>query len=204
LAQNAVKPAIFDTNGAPAPAAAVLVKGKSLEFTAKAAQADGGVFAPIAWTTEPAGVVSVETSGDGKVRITALRDWFDESPGREPSARVTACAGTACTAIAVTCLPDVGGSWPTRLLETFFNATEDRNLVFVQDGRIIRFDPEPAGQPDPERITTLRIEGSMLRLVKRGNVLTRFDGELTNRGEGKGNWASKWGFSGTWTAHKIR
>lgn len=189
---------ITDVRGA-ASASATVVKGRSIEFAA-AADADAGARA-IAWSALPEGVLAVADLGGGRVRVTGLRDWFDETPRREPTARLIACDGTSCASVLVTCLPDVAGRWPT-LLEVggLLGGSETRNLVFVQDGRSITFDPEPANPADPARIATLRLEGATLRLVRRGTVLTRFDGALSDLGHGSGNWASSWGFSGTWRA----
>ncbi len=181
---------LVDEKGRPVQDGTVLVKGKSIVLAAKVAPSDGGVPARITWSSAPAGAVDLKDDGNGRVRATALRDWFDEMPRREPTARVIACVNTVCVSALITCLPEVTGRWPTRLLEGFFGATEDRNLVFVQDGRTITFDQEPFNLPDPGRIATLRLEGASLRMVNSGNVITRFDGTLTSRSAGNGNWAT--------------
>lgn len=191
-------------DGAPLSGETVIVKGRPYAVSAAAA-ADAGAAAPVAWKSEPSGVIAVADLGGGRAVLTALRDWFDESPGREPAARVTACAGTACVTAVFTCLPDVAGTWPTKLeVGGLFPGSEIRDLVFVQDGRTVTFDPEPANRPDVRRNATLRLEGNVLRLVKKGSILTRFDGALADRETGRGNWASSWGFSGIWTANRRR
>ncbi|HSD12991.1 MAG TPA: hypothetical protein VLC10_05515 [Patescibacteria group bacterium] len=196
--------AVVDGEGRSIAADAVLVKGKSLTLAAVAPPSDAGASAPtVAWKSEPEGVVAVADLGGGRASVTALRDWFDEHPGREPVARITACAGPSCATVAITCLPDVAGTWPTKLeVGGLFGGSEVRDLVFVQRGRYVTFDPEPANKPDPDRIATLRLDGNALRTVKKGNVLTRFDGALSDRETGRGNWSSSWGFSGVWTANK--
>lgn len=183
----------------------VLVKGRSLMLAAESSSHDGGAPTQVTWSSQPEGIVELKAEGGGRVRVTALHDWFDEKPGKEPTAVIVACIGSICTSVLATCLPDVAGTWPTKLVVGgLFGGSEIRNLVFVQNGRFVTFDPEPANRPDPDRIATLRLDGNVLRLVKRGNVLTRFDGTLEDRVTGKGNWSSSWGFSGTWTANKNR
>lgn len=70
-------------------------------------------------------------------------------------------------------------------------------MVVVQRGRYITFDPEPANKPDPDRVATLRLDGNGLRTVKKGNVFTRFDGALSDRETGRGNWSSSWDSAGS-------
>ncbi len=95
--------AVVDGDGRPVAADAVLVKGKSLTLAAMAPPPQAGVPAPpVAWKSEPEGVVAIADLGGGRASVTALRDWFDEQPGREPVARVTACAGPSCATVAIT------------------------------------------------------------------------------------------------------
>ncbi len=196
-------PAIVDVEGKPVASDAVLVKGKPVALAAVLATTDAG--APVVWKAEPDGVVAVADAGPGRAVVTALRDWFDERPRREPTVRVTACAGATCASASFSCVPDVAGVWPTKLeVGGLFGGSEVRELVFVQRGRAVAFDPEPMNKPDARRTATLRLEGDTLRLVQKGSILTRFDGALADRDSGSGNWASSWGFSGVWTAARRK
>lgn len=194
---------ITDAGGVSVASGAVIVKGRPATFVAvQDPPPAGGTNPPVTWTVQPpAGVLAIADQGGGRVRVTGLRDWFDESPRREPTARLVACDGVSCVSTLLTIVPDVAGTWPTRL-DTWLGG-ETRDLVFVQNGRFIVFDPEPATRSDPTpRLATLRLDGGTLRLVRRGTILTRFEGSLTDRTHGTGEWSSSAGFSGTWRAAK--
>src|SRR5512142_748348 len=150
-------PIIVDAEGKPVAGDAVLVKGKPAAVSFVAA-ADAGPSPTVAWKSEPEGVVAITDGGAGRATVTSLRDWFDEHPGREPVVRVTACAGASCATASFACIPDVAGRWPTKLeVGGLFGGSEVRELVFVQRGRSVTFDPEPANKPDSRRTATLRI-----------------------------------------------
>lgn len=194
---------VVDSSGA-AIMTAVVPKGRAVTFAAKVTGADGKpMAAEVEWKTEPAGVLKIVPFGM-QVTVTPLRDWFDESPRREPVGRVLACAANLCTAVAVTSVPDLNGTWPTTLkVEDLIIAhSEDRRLVFSQTGRLVTFDPEPTEPYDAKRHTTLRIDGDKLVMVKSGTILTVFNGTLIDRTTGTGRWASSKGYHGSWRAKK--
>lgn len=196
---------ITDAEGRPA-AAMVVPKGVPVTFTGRATGTDGGPI-PVEWRTEPAGVLRVESGADGRVTVTPLRDVFDDPRRREPVARVQACTPTLCAAITITVVPDITGRWPTTLdVEDLIIAhSERRNLVFNQRGRDVTFDPEPTepAVDAPARMATIRIEGTRLRLVRAGTIMTVFDGTLSGRTSASGRWASSRGYHGTWRANRA-
>jgi hypothetical protein len=170
-----------------------LVKGKSVILDANAEN-------PV-WTAEPAGVVRIEPLERGRARITALRDWFDEEPRKEPKAALKACVGAACRSFEIICLIDADGRWSADLVGKWlgiFDHSEHRDLRFVQNGREIAFEPDP-GKP-----AKLRLEGNRVRLTDGGEVLNVFDGSFSDRQNAGGKFASKPGFSGQWKAKRAQ
>ena len=194
---------ITDADGDPATAM-VVPKGVPVEFVARATDAEGTPI-PVEWRTEPAGVLRIEPGTNGRVTVTPLRDVFDDPRRHEPTARVQACTPTLCAAITITVVPDIAGRWPTTLdVEGLIIAhSERRNLVFNQRGRDVTFDPEPTEPADPARLATIRIEGTRLRLVRTGTIMTVFDGRLNSRTSANGRWASSRGYHGSWRADKA-
>ncbi len=169
-------------------------KGSAATLVATALDADGKpATGEIRWSTDNAAAVDVQPSPDG-AQVKALRDVFDEPSRREPIAHVTACVGAACAVIPVLCAVDVVGHWNTHLnfLLLIIPHTEERNLVFRQEGRIVRFLVDGEEQ-------VIVLDGTRIRLLK-GSVLTKFDGALTDRGRASGSFSSRQGFSGDWTA----
>lgn len=166
----------------------VLLKGRTVDIVSDQAAV---------WSSLPEGVLEIKDVGNGRVQVTALRDWFDETPSREPTAKVRACVGENCVGFNVTCLIDANGTWNSRMAGKWlgiFDHSEDRVLKFVQNGRNIDFEPDP-GKP-----CKLRLEGNRVRLVSGGGVLKVFSGMLNDRRSGGGSFDSVPGFSGKWTA----
>lgn len=182
----------------------VVPKGVAARYTAVAVDGDGHPI-PVEWHAAPDGILQVAPGANGAVTVTPLRDAFDDPQHREPVARLQACTPTMCAAVTITVVPDMTGRWPTTLdVEgLLIPHSEDRNLVFVQNGRDVTFDPEPGPTADPARMATIRIEGDRLRLVRNGSIMTVFDGRLTSRTTASGRWSSSRGYHGSWRASKT-
>lgn len=196
---------VTDANGG-AVSSMIVPKGIATQFVASATGPDGNAI-PVEWRAEPAGNVRLEPGANGRVTVTPLRDVFDDPQRREPVTRVQACTPTLCAAVVVTAVPDITGRWPTTLNVEglLIPHSEGRNLVFNQRGRDVTFDPEPT-EPASERearLATIRIEGTRLRLVRNGVLMTVFEGQLTSRTSGSGRWASSRGYHGSWRANKA-
>lgn len=195
---------VTDANGG-AITSMIVPKGISTQFVARATGADGNPI-PVEWRAEPAGNVRLDPGADGRVTVTPLRDVFDDSQRREPVTRVQACTPTLCAAVVVTAVPDITGRWPTTLNVEglLIPHSEQRNLVFNQRGRDVTFDPEPgeAAAQREARLATIRIEGTSLRLVRNGSIMTVFEGQLNSRTTASGRWASSRGYHGSWRAAK--
>ena len=172
------------------------VRGRPVELTARTSDGSAGTFA---WSVTPANAAVIQDSGNGRVRLIAIRDAFDMPDGQEPRAEVKACVGTTCAVIAVSCLVSVQGRWTTLLDGTVpipifgrVHGTETRHLTFVQDGRRVVFDAEP-GHP-----AALKLVGKRVDLIDPGDILRVFSGEMSSRDEGGGQIVSVPGFVGTW------
>lgn len=200
-------PAAF-ADGKPVKDGIVLPKGKTVIVSS----------APSAiWSVEPSGTVELTDLGGGRTQIKALKDWFDETPNREPVAMVRAClpaarspdgrgqAGVsgACTVFTVTCLIDSAGTWKLALVGKWlgiFDHQEDRTPVFVQNGRDVSFEDRVKDAEPPFKIVRLRLNGNSLQLKDGGGSLKEFSGTLKDRRNGEGKFDSFLGFSGNWTA----
>jgi hypothetical protein len=160
------------------------------------------------WGTGGSDAVTIERVSDkpGQVRITAVRDWFDETPNREPQATVTTCVGETCTAYLVTCLVDASGHWKLSLVGKWLGIidhSEERAPLFVQNGRDVSFEDRPKDARPPYKVIRLRLNGASLYLKDGGGALKMFSGKLRDRGSGEGKFDSMPGFSGTWTAKRA-
>ncbi|HTK05349.1 MAG TPA: hypothetical protein VL500_07210 [Candidatus Eisenbacteria bacterium] len=184
----------------------VVPKGVPARYTAVAVDGAGNPI-PVEWHSAPEGVLQVAPGAYGAVTVTPLRDAFDDPQHREPVARLQACTPTMCAAVTITVVPDLTGRWPTTLdVEgLLIPHSENRNLVFVQNGREVTFDPEPteAAAAAPARMATIRIDGDRLRLVRNGSIMTVFEGRLTSRTTASGRWSSSRGYHGSWSASKA-
>ncbi|HTM68633.1 MAG TPA: hypothetical protein VL426_05010 [Candidatus Binatia bacterium] len=193
---------INGASGAPV-GSSIVPNGVPARYTAVAVDGNGRAI-PVEWHSAPEGVLQVAPGANGAVTVTPLRDAFDDPQHREPVARLQACTPTMCAAVTITVVPDLTGHWPTTLdVEgLLIPHSEDRSLVFVQNGRDVTFDPEPGTPADPARMATIRIEGDRLRLVHNGSIMTVFEGRLTSRTAANGRWASSRGYHGSWHAAK--
>jgi len=188
---------LLSADGSSIPAAIVLEKGKTVKLMA-AANTDGAPV-PVMWSSSQDATVSVTQDAPGRATLTALRDWFDEQPGREPTAIISACAESTCAQIAVTCVVSLSGTWDA-VLDGMWRGvlphSEDRVLVFVQRGREITFDAEPG------KTATLRLDGNTIAVSKKGSILTVFSGIIWSRTASEGQFASVYGFTGKWTGKR--
>lgn len=178
-----------------------LLKGETLNLTARAFDAEGREVPGVTftWASAAPANVSVTPTGAGAT-LRALRDALDEPARNEPRAVVSACVGEVCDSIAVTCLIDVRGTWNTHLAGSWRGIiahSEDRVLQFVQNGRVITFVTD-------DRTITLRLDADRVRMTDGNGVLTSFSGRISSRSTAGGTFSSVPGFSGNWTARLSR